>query len=81
MLALDDLYVRPGHRDAGVGRLLMTALAALAEPDDLVIRWGVETDNTDAQRFYERLGARLRDKVLAGWAPESYRRLLSSTTT
>ena len=32
VLALDDLYVRPGHRDAGIGRRLMAALAALAEP-------------------------------------------------
>src|ERR671933_537635 len=45
VLNLDDLYVRPGHRDAGVGRRLMAALAALAAPDQLLIRWGVEVDN------------------------------------
>src|SRR4051812_11232574 len=28
VLNLDDLYVRPGHRDAGIGRRLMVALAA-----------------------------------------------------
>ena len=32
VLDLDDLYVRPGHRDGGVGRQLMAALAALAAP-------------------------------------------------
>jgi ribosomal protein S18 acetylase RimI-like enzyme len=72
VLALDDLYVRPGHRDAGVGRRLMSALAALAEPDRLVIRWGVEPDNVDAQRFYRRIGANLRPKVVATWPPSAY---------
>ncbi|MGY1722864.1 GNAT family N-acetyltransferase [Blastococcus sp. SYSU DS0533] len=55
VLDLDDLHVRPGHRDAGVGRQLMAALAAPAEPDQLLIRWGVEVENADAQRFYRRL--------------------------
>jgi ribosomal protein S18 acetylase RimI-like enzyme len=72
VLALDDLYVRPGHRDAGVGRQLMAALAALAAPERLVIRWGMEVDNVDAQRFYRRLGATLRPKILAAWPPAAY---------
>jgi GNAT superfamily N-acetyltransferase len=72
VLNLDDLYVRPGHRDAGVGRRLMAALAALAEPDRLLIRCGMEADNVDAQRFYRRLGATLRPKVLAAWSPAAY---------
>jgi ribosomal protein S18 acetylase RimI-like enzyme len=75
VLNLDDLYVRPGHRDVGVGRRLMTALAALAAPDRLLIRWGMEADNVDAQRFYRRLGATLRPKVLAAWTPAAYRDL------
>jgi ribosomal protein S18 acetylase RimI-like enzyme len=73
VLALDDLYVRPGHRDAGIGRGLMAALAGLAEPEQLLIRWGMEVDNVDAQRFYRRLGATLRPKVLAAWNPDAYR--------
>jgi ribosomal protein S18 acetylase RimI-like enzyme len=72
VLNLDDLYVRPGHRDAGAGRQLMTALAALAAPERLVIRWGMEVDNVDAQRFYRRLGATLRPKILAAWPPAAY---------
>jgi GNAT superfamily N-acetyltransferase len=72
VLALDDLFVRPGNRDGGVGRRLMTALAELAAPERLLITWGVEPDNVDAQRFYRRLGATLRTKVLAAWAPEAY---------
>ena len=72
VLNLDDLYVRPGHRDAGVGRQLMAALAGLAEPESLLIRWGMEVDNVDAQRFYRRLGATLRPKILAAWTPGAY---------
>ena len=72
VLALDDLFVRPGHRSGGVGRHLMTALAAVAAPERLLITWGVEPDNVDAQRFYRRLGARHRDKVLVSWSPEAY---------
>ncbi|MGY1748687.1 GNAT family N-acetyltransferase [Modestobacter sp. SYSU DS0511] len=74
-LSLDDLYVRPGHRDAGVGRKLMAALATLAAPEQLLIRWGMEVDNADVQRFYRRLGATLRPKMLAAWTPAAYRHL------
>ena len=72
ILALDDLYVRPGHRDAGVGLRLMSVLAALASPEQLLIRWGVEPDNSDAHRFYRRLRATLRTKVIATWTPTAY---------
>lgn len=72
VLNLDDLYVRPGHRDSGAGRQLMAALAALAAPAQLLIRWGMEVDNVDAQRFYHRLGATLRPKILAAWPPSAY---------
>ncbi|MGZ4623565.1 MAG: N-acetyltransferase family protein [Blastococcus sp.] len=74
VLNLDDLYVRPAHRDAGVGRKPMAALAALAAPEQLLIRWGMEADNVDAQRVYRRLGATLRPKVLAAWTPSAYAR-------
>lgn len=65
IIALDDLYVRPGHRDAGVGRMLMTALAQRA--DGLTITWGVQPDNDAAIRFYRRLGATVRAKVMCAW--------------
>jgi GNAT superfamily N-acetyltransferase len=77
VLDLDDLYVRPGNRDAGVGRRLMAALATLAAPDHLLIRWGMETDNIDAQRFYRRLGATLRPKVLASWPAAAYAEVIA----
>jgi ribosomal protein S18 acetylase RimI-like enzyme len=76
---LDDLYVRPAHRDAGIGRRLMAALAALAAPEQLLIRWGTEVDTVDAQRFYRRLGATLRPKILAAWTPAAYSHLATPT--
>jgi ribosomal protein S18 acetylase RimI-like enzyme len=79
VLNLDDLYIRPGHRDAGVGRRLMAALADLAAPEQLLIRWGMEVDNVDAQRFYRRLGATLRPKILAAWPPATYTALAADS--
>jgi GNAT superfamily N-acetyltransferase len=73
ILALDDLFVRDGHRDAGVGRLLMTELARVASADRLLIRWEMQQDNVAAQRFYARLGASLRTKVIAAWTHEAQR--------
>jgi ribosomal protein S18 acetylase RimI-like enzyme len=75
VLDLDDLYVRPGHRDAGTGQRLMAAMAAVAAPEELLVRWGVEPGNVDAQRLYRRLGATLRPKVVAAWSPAAYREL------
>jgi ribosomal protein S18 acetylase RimI-like enzyme len=74
--ALDDLYVRDGYRDAGVGRLLMHELARLASAEDLLVRWEVAEQNVAAQRFYRRLGASLRTKVVAAWSPEAQRSAL-----
>ncbi|WP_248963823.1 GNAT family N-acetyltransferase [Sphaerisporangium perillae] len=72
ILGLDDLYVRPQARNGGVGQMLMTEVARLAAPEQLVIRWEVHRDNEAAQRFYTRLGAGLTTKVIAGWAPHRY---------
>ncbi|MBX9245617.1 GNAT family N-acetyltransferase [Actinotalea ferrariae] len=80
VLAVDDVYVRPGERSNGLGRRLLTAMAAVAEPEGLLLTWGVEPENTGAQRFYAGLGATLRDKVIAGWAPAAYRPLVAAGT-
>jgi ribosomal protein S18 acetylase RimI-like enzyme len=78
ILVLDDLFVRDGYRDAGVGRLLMRELAALAAPEQLPIRWEMREENIAAQRFYRRLGASLRTKVIAFWTPESQRAVIGT---
>jgi ribosomal protein S18 acetylase RimI-like enzyme len=71
ILGLDDLYVREAARDLGVGRALMDELSRHAAPDKLTITWGVQPDNEGAIRFYDRLGATLRNKVVASWPATS----------
>ncbi len=57
-LYLEDLYVRPEHRGAGIGRALLTRLAALAvERDCGRFEWSVLDWNETAIRFYEGMGA------------------------
>jgi GNAT superfamily N-acetyltransferase len=58
-LYLEDLYVEPAFRGQGVGRALLSSLAALAVARDCGrLEWSVLDWNTDAIGFYERLGAR-----------------------
>ena len=69
ILSLDDLYVRPEARDVGLGAQLMHALADHVAAEDLIIRWEANLDNEAGHRFYRRLGATLRTKVIAAWLP------------
>ena len=56
---LEDLFVRPEHRGAGVGRMLLRRLAQLAADRGCGrLEWAVLDWNVDAIRFYERLGAK-----------------------
>jgi len=56
---LEDLFVLPEHRGQGVGRALLAHLAQLAiERGCGRLEWAVLNWNTEAIRFYERLGAR-----------------------
>ena len=56
---LEDLFVDPAFRGLGVGRALLSHLAALAvERKCGRLEWSVLDWNSDAIRFYERLGAR-----------------------
>ena len=60
---LEDLFVDPAHRGFGVGRALLSHLAALAvERECGRLEWSVLDWNADAIRFYERLGARAMDE-------------------
>ena len=68
-LFLDDLYVVPERRGAGVGALLMKHVGEVAKRRRTDVRWHVENDNVAAQRFYESLGAGLRNKFIAYWTP------------
>ena len=56
---LEDLFVLPEHRGAGIGRTLLAYLARLAvERGCGRLEWAVLNWNRDAIGFYERLGAR-----------------------
>jgi GNAT superfamily N-acetyltransferase len=72
-LFLDDLYILPARRGAGIGSLLMNRIAAIARERDMDVRWHVETANTSAQSFYHSLGAVLRDRYIAYWTTEAMR--------
>lgn len=55
---LDELYVTPARRSAGLGTALMDGLRRIAREDGRPsIWWGVERENTRAVAFYDRLGA------------------------
>lgn len=59
-LYLEDLYVQPAHRGAGIGQALLEHLAALANQRGYGrFEWSVLDWNVDAIRFYERMGATL----------------------
>ncbi len=55
---LEDLYVRPGSRSGGVGRALLTELAAIARRSGYArVEWSVLDWNEPAIGFYRSLGA------------------------
>src|SRR6266540_3167088 len=61
-LYLEDLFVRPHWRGAGIGRALLTHLARLAVQRDCGrLEWAVLDWNEPAIGFYRRLGARPLD--------------------
>jgi GNAT superfamily N-acetyltransferase len=60
MLFLDDLVVREQHRNVGIGKLLMEALIMHCKEKQIdLMRWQVLDWNSDAIRFYEKLGAEI----------------------
>jgi GNAT superfamily N-acetyltransferase len=81
---LEDLYVRPEHRGAGLGRELLRTLAAVCvERGYERLEWSVLDWNTPSIEFYEAAGAvpmdewtvfRLTDDALTAFAqPRSAR--------
>ena len=63
-LYLEDLFVEPAHRGAGIGKALLRRLAALAlERDCGRLEWRVLDWNEPSIRFYRSLGA----EILPEW--------------
>ena len=57
--SLDDLYVAPEHRGAGIARALIAACEATAHSaGGGTLRWITASDNTTAQRLYDTVATR-----------------------
>jgi GNAT superfamily N-acetyltransferase len=60
---LEDLYVRPETRGAGLGKALLTALAQECVTNNYErLEWSVLNWNTPALNFYNSLGATPQDE-------------------
>ncbi|MBM3753137.1 MAG: GNAT family N-acetyltransferase [Acidobacteria bacterium] len=60
---LEDLFVLPAHRGAGIGKALLIELARLAvERDCGRLEWSVLDWNEPAIGFYKSLGAETQDE-------------------
>ncbi|WP_225834274.1 GNAT family N-acetyltransferase [Streptomyces sp. NK08204] len=63
-LHMDCLFLEAGHRGLGLGALLVDAVVAEARRLGLTeVQWQTPAWNEGAVRFYDRLGARAKDKV------------------
>jgi GNAT superfamily N-acetyltransferase len=61
---IEDLYVNPEHRGNGIGKALLTRVAAIAVAEGCSrLQWDVLEWNTPAIGFYEQMGA----KMLMDW--------------
>src|SRR5437763_1566195 len=59
-MVVKEFYVADGHRNKGVGKLLMKAVAQEAERAGRgMIKWWVAKWNERGIEFYERLGAKI----------------------
>jgi GNAT superfamily N-acetyltransferase len=60
---LEDLYVTPAHRGSGLGKALLTALAAeCVERGYRRLEWAVLDWNNPAIEFYRSVGAQPQDE-------------------
>ena len=73
---LQDLYVRPESRGAGIGRSLMRHLARLTiDEGGLYLFWNALEHNRDGRAFYRRIGAREEPVVTLSLQPDTLRDL------
>ncbi|WP_210583889.1 GNAT family N-acetyltransferase [Streptomyces sp. GESEQ-35] len=63
-LHMDCLFLTPGHRGLGIGPLLMDAVVDEARRLGIAeVQWQTPAWNEGAARFYDRLGARAKEKL------------------
>jgi GNAT superfamily N-acetyltransferase len=61
---IEDLYVNPEHRGKGIGKALLTRVAAIAVAEGCSrLQWDVLEWNTPAIGFYRQMGA----QILMDW--------------
>jgi GNAT superfamily N-acetyltransferase len=79
-LYLEDLFVEPAHRGAGIGKALLARLAKLAaERGCGRLEWRVLDWNEPSIRFYESLGANLlKEWVLVRMTRPEFEKLAAS---
>jgi GNAT superfamily N-acetyltransferase len=79
-LYLEDLFVEPAHRGAGIGKALLRRLAALARERDCGrLEWRVLDWNEPSIRFYESLGATvMKEWLLVRMTQEEFSRLAAA---
>jgi GNAT superfamily N-acetyltransferase len=77
---LEDLYVSPEHRRAGVGRALLAHLAAIARERGCArLEWAALRWNEPALRFYDAIGAqRLEEWVTLRLDGDALQRLAAA---
>lgn len=62
-LFLEDIYVRNQYRGKGIGKALLSRVAAVAQEKNCFgVRWQVLDWNTPAIEFYRKLGAEFLDE-------------------
>lgn len=62
-LHMDCLFLREAYRRQGLGRMLIDQLRRFARERRInLIQWQTPVHNTDGIQFYERIGARSKDK-------------------
>lgn len=67
-LYLDCLYLEPESRGLGIGEAIMQKLKQRAQQNNCInIQWQTPYFNTNAIRFYERLGGSGKHKVRFIW--------------
>lgn len=67
-MMIDDVFVTAKYRGKKIGEALMARAKEVAlAAGQTRIRWGVESDNEGAIRFYQRVGASLHTKGLCTW--------------
>ncbi len=67
-LRIDDLYVLDEFRGNKIGEALMNHVAESCKAQGIdKIKWEVQSDNLQAIRFYQRLGAELNSKGVFTW--------------